>query len=39
MAGANTVKSKSNDFETDLIRKINQMNALFKVGEYIKFLG
>lgn len=37
--GANTVKSKITDVQADLIRKIVQMDSLFKVSENVKFLA
>ncbi|MEH0018218.1 MAG: methyl-accepting chemotaxis protein [Desulfobacter sp.] len=37
--GAANVKSKISDIREDLIRKIVQMDAVFKVGENVKFLG
>ncbi len=38
IVGANTVKSKINDSQADLIKKIHQMDSLFKVGENVKYL-
>ena len=38
MVGANTVKSKIKESQADLIKKIRQMDSLFKVGENVKYL-
>ncbi len=37
--GANNVKSKITEIQEDLIRKIAQMDSVFKVSENVKFLG
>ncbi|MCG8637646.1 MAG: methyl-accepting chemotaxis protein [Desulfobacterales bacterium] len=39
VVGANNVKSKITETQEDLIRKIAQMDSLFKVSENVKFLG
>jgi len=39
VVGGNTVKSEIADIRADLIRKIAQMDSLFKVNENVKFLG
>ncbi len=38
-AGAKIIKSEIMDMQTELIRKIGQMDSLFKVSENVKFLA
>lgn len=39
VVGANNIKAKITEIQEDLVRKVSQMNTVFKVNENVKFIG